>query len=149
MPDLTVRSPSGDDRALIDEAVARYNRAFDLEDQDELVSVFTENGVWTSPMFGDKVGRKGIGEFFTEFCADDSREDLTRHGQHWVTNQIFDEVSPERVKMWSNFSFYIATATGPQLTVMGRYHDILVKEDGRWLFEHRIIEIVTARDGYV
>jgi uncharacterized protein (TIGR02246 family) len=139
MTSVAVTQLSAEDRALIDDLIARYNRSIDTGDKAEFVSLYTEDGIWVSPMEGTFEGRGAIGDWFDEFYA---RESPYHNGQHRVTNVIFDSVEPGRCDVWSNWTFVGSKNGGPHTTVMGNYLDVLVKEGDRWLFEKRTIEII-------
>jgi uncharacterized protein (TIGR02246 family) len=136
---VAVSQLSAEDRALIDDLFARYNRSIDTGDKEEFVNLYTEDGVWVSPMEGTFEGREALGAWIDEFYARDSPY---HQGQHRVTNVIFDSVEPGRCEVWCNWTFVASKDGGPRLTVMGNYIDVLVKEDDRWLFEKRTIEII-------
>ncbi|OHV41386.1 MULTISPECIES: nuclear transport factor 2 family protein [Pseudofrankia] len=55
--------------------------------------------------------------------------------RHFVANLRFDSVTPERITTSAYFA--VLTATGPDH--WGRYRDILVPAEGRWLFAHRLV----------
>jgi uncharacterized protein (TIGR02246 family) len=135
---------SAEDRALIDDLIAKYNRSLDTGDKEEFVSLYTDSGAWVSPMEGTFQGRQAIGDWFDEFH---SRTDSAWHnGQHRVSNVIIDSVSANRCEVWCNWVFVASKNGGPHTTAMGNYLDVVVKEGGRWLFEKRTIEI-TAQNG--
>jgi uncharacterized protein (TIGR02246 family) len=143
MTTVAVSQLSAEDRALIDDLIAKYNRSLDTGDKAEFVSLYTDSGAWVSPLEGTFQGRQAIGDWFDEFY---SRTDSAfHHGQHRVSNVIIESVSANRCEVWCNWVF-VASKNGPHITTMGNYLDVLVKEDGRWLFEKRTIEI-TAQNG--
>lgn len=143
MTKVAVHELTAEDRALIDDLVARYNRSIDIGDKEEFVSLFTESGAWVSPMMGTFEGREAIGRWFDDFYSEES---VFHQGQHRVTNQIIDDVAPGRVEMWCNWTFVASKREGPHTLVMGNYLDVLVKEGERWLFDSRTIEITARRD---
>ncbi|ONH31408.1 nuclear transport factor 2 family protein [Pseudofrankia asymbiotica] len=55
--------------------------------------------------------------------------------RHFVTNLRFDSVTPDRITT----SAYFAVLTVAGLDHWGRYRDILVPAEGRWLFAHRLV----------
>jgi uncharacterized protein (TIGR02246 family) len=138
MAEVAVRRLAPEDRALIDDIVARYNRALDTGDKDEFLSVFTEGGVWVSPLMGTFEGHQALGEWFDDYYSKPSDH---QYGQHRVTNTIFDKVEDDRVEMWCNWILVSPHHDGPHVTVMGNYYDIIVRKGDRWLFEKRTIEI--------
>jgi uncharacterized protein (TIGR02246 family) len=131
------------DRALIDDVVAKYDRSIDGGDKEEFLSLFTPTGAWVSPMMGTFEGHDAIGAWFDDFYASKSP---FHGGQHRVTNEIFSNVTENRVEMWSNWIHVGPLGDGPQVLVMGNYLDVFVKEDGRWLFENRTIQITSQSE---
>ena len=133
------RRPSPADELLIDDTIARYNRAIHTGDLDEFLSLFTEDATWDSPLEGVKTGHAALGAWFTAYSESESE---FHGGQHWVTNRLYDEITEDRVAIWSTWFFLTPNGdAGPRITVMGEYHDVLVKQDGRWRFERRTIKI--------
>jgi|GEM_PF-297549 len=57
--------------------------------------------------------------------------------RHFVTNLRFESVTPERIAT----SAYFAVLTAAGLDHWGRYRDVLVPAEGRWLFAHRLVRI--------
>ncbi len=135
-----VPMPTPEDRALVLDTIARLNRAFDTEDLDALLDVFTDSGAWVSPLYGAITGREARATFFAEFFADDTQL-AYRRGQHWVTNLIFEQVTDERIVTWSNYALYIANDGGPKPVLLGHYVDTFAKVGGRWLVERREIAV--------
>jgi uncharacterized protein (TIGR02246 family) len=130
--------PSAEDRAQIDELVARYNRAINAPDRDEFLSVFTEDAVWVSAMGGRMEGRAELAEFFDRLCTDDAFDGF-RGGQHWVANRVYDVVGDGRVRTWSNFMFVVPRAHGVHIALQGSYDDTFVRSGDGWLLAERIV----------
>jgi uncharacterized protein (TIGR02246 family) len=130
---------SPEDRFLIEDLFARYNRAIDSNDRrEEFVSLYTPDGVWVSPMEGTITGREALSAWYDDYF---SRSDLPYHGgQHRVTNVIIESATEDRIESWCTWIF-VASLEGPRVIVMGKYIDTIVKQDGRWMFEKRVIEI--------
>jgi hypothetical protein len=67
--------------------------------------------------------------------------DLSRrtpsHVRHHVSSIRFESVARERVQV----SSYFAVHTDVGLDHWGRYRDVMVPVDGRWLFAHRRINV--------
>lgn len=143
MTTVAVSQLSAEDRALIDDLMARYNRSIDTGDGDEFVSLYAENGAWVSPTEGTFEGRQAIAGWFNGFY---SHSDPRHNGQHRVSNLIFESVSDDHCEVWCNWILVSSQNGDPQIAAMGNYIDVLVKEGGRWLFEKRTIQIV-AQNG--
>ena len=143
MAEVAVRRLAPEDRALIDDIVARYNRSIDNGDRKEFLSVFTEDGVWVSPLMGTFEGHEALAGWFDDYFSTPSDH---QYGQHRVTNMIFDKVEEDRVEMWSNWILTSPHNDGPHVTVMGNYYDVIVRQGDRWLFQKRTIDI-KAKNG--
>lgn len=137
-----------EDRAQLDELIARYNRAINNGDRAEFLSVFTEDAVWISPMGGRYEGHEQLGAFLERLFSEDRFEPV-RAGQHWVTNRIFGDVRDDGVSCWSNFMFILPRPTGVHIAMMGNYRDEFSRRGGRWLLRHRTVEIVGDDSGRV
>lgn len=140
MTNVTGQGLNGTDVLLINDAIARYNRGIDTGDRAEFLSVFTDSATWESPMMGTFEGKEAIAAWFDDFYSTPSPY---HNGQHWVTNLIFENVKSAEVELWSNFIFVSATGSGGRISVVGSYRDLLVEEEGRWLFQRRSIELVS------
>jgi len=140
--------PPADDRAAIDETIARYNRAINANDREEFLSVFTADAVWISPMGGRSQGSEELGAFLDNLFADDRFADL-RAGQHWVANRIYDRVEADRVETWANFMFVVPRSPGGvHVALQGNYLDVFERqEDGRWLLAQRTVEYLGNDEG--
>ena len=68
--------------------------------------------------------------------SDPSRKTPT-HVRHHVSSIRFGSVARDRVEV----SSYFAVHTDVGLDHWGRYRDVLVPVDGRWLFAHRRISV--------
>ncbi|HEY9563096.1 MAG TPA: hypothetical protein VIR30_04925, partial [Nocardioides sp.] len=66
-----------------------------------------------------------------------TRTDVKTIIRHHVTNLRFDRVAPERIEA----SAYFAVLTEAGLDHWGRYRDVLVPVDDRWLFAHRFVAV--------
>jgi len=129
-----------EDLVLIQDTIARYNRSIDAGDRGEYLSLFTKDAIKENlNVWGTLRGIEEIARAFDEYSSSPSFANF-RDGQHWVTNLIIDDVKAGRVETWSNYAFWVPTPDGPKLLVMGTYHDVFVKQDGRWLFEKRVIK---------
>ncbi|MBL7497847.1 nuclear transport factor 2 family protein [Frankia sp. CNm7] len=130
-------------REQVRDTVAAYNHSGDRFLLEELAACFTEDGVLESK--GDWVarGRKEIiatlsGVRATEAVPGQEGAVEARRPsfvRHFLTNLRFDAVSPERIQT----SAYFAVLTAAGLDHWGRYRDVLVPAEGRWLIAHRVV----------
>lgn len=149
------------DRLMIEDVWSSYVHALDTMDADRLGSLFSEDaqfivgradGVAGQPQPTDTLnGRAQIVEYISRFRErqTDNRFTSDLHGRqfspvrHVVTSLIVDlEGSVATAE-----SFWTEVASGgrnssglglsPNVLNMGRYEDIFVKRDGRWLIKQR------------
>jgi len=140
-------------RERVRDTVAAYNHCGDRFLLDELVACFTVDGVLESK--GDWVAR-GRDEIRRTLSGVRATEPVPASAgppdgpraapaagrrpafvRHFLTNLRFDEVTPERIRT----SAYFAVLTAAGLDHWGRYRDLLVPAEGRWLFAHRLVRI--------
>ncbi|MGQ0826502.1 MAG: nuclear transport factor 2 family protein [Actinomycetota bacterium] len=124
-------------REAIRETVACYAHCGDSGRFDELVELFTPDGVLEVHGEARLEGRAAIRAFL-----DDVARDLAAHGavpmlRHHVSNLTitFASLSEARAACY----FLAVTAGGPDHC--GRYRDVLRPDtpSGRWLFAHRLV----------
>jgi hypothetical protein len=138
-------------REQVRDTIAAYNHSGDRFRLDELAACFTVDGVLESKGDWAATGRAEIVKMLSGVRAAESvpadgepapatgvaqpparRPSIVRH---FVANLRFDEVSPEQIRT----SAYFAVLTGAGLDHWGRYRDVLVPAEGRWLIAHRIV----------
>jgi hypothetical protein len=63
--------------------------------------------------------------------------------RHHVSSILLYDITPERAGADS----YFAVLTSDGLDHWGRYRDVLVPGDGRWLLAHRLVRVDARRPG--
>jgi uncharacterized protein (TIGR02246 family) len=130
------------DREAIDTLLARYSTGLDTLDPDIYTSVFTSDGTFTS---GERV-RKGQAEIrtiITDLLA--TREKRKAEGapvpgpmHHVVTNGSVAFVGKDEAH---HQAYWMTVVTRPEnkreIAAMGRYDDVIVRQNGKWLFKSR------------
>ena len=137
-------------RESIRDTIAQYAYAGDRLMVEEMGATFCADGVLeTQRDRGTWVGRtaiierlgggRGVSATQVRAMARAEREpgELVVR-RHVVTNIYFQEVTPDEARVLS----YFTVLTEHGLDHFGRYRDLLVPVDGRWLFKHRSV----ARD---
>lgn len=121
------------DRAEIEELVARYVIALDTRDPAMYANVFTENAVYETPM-ATYEGRAAIRKIVTDLQESGSANSL----YHVMSNSSIELVSATEARHTS-YAQTVRASEGGQFTVgfMGRYEDIIVKREGRWQIQSR------------
>jgi uncharacterized protein (TIGR02246 family) len=129
------------DRAEIEELVALYVHALDTLDADAYESVFTEDAVYETPM-GVYEGRAAIRKIVTDLQASRARAEAAgTEGPalyHVMSNASIELIDADEARHKS-YAQTVSAREGGQFAVgfMGRYEDVIVKRDGRWLILSR------------
>lgn len=134
-------------REAVRETLARYNHAGDRGRVGELAEQFTPDGILEIRDGARMEGRAAIAE---------GLGGAVRHGiesavpggpppivRHHVSSVLIHDVTPERAEAAS----YFAVLTRDGLDHWGRYRDVLVPHDGRWLLSHRFVRVDARRPG--
>ena len=127
-------------RESVRQTLADYTAATDRFDLRGLGACFASDGVLeftggAQPLTGPAEIEAGLGAAMSK-DSDPTRQPPT-HVRHHVSSIRFGSVASDRVEV----SSYFAVHTDIGLDHWGRYRDILVSLDGRWLFAHRRISV--------
>jgi ketosteroid isomerase-like protein len=133
------------DRAEIEDLMARYLYAFDWQDPEAYAATFTEDGVLEFAG-GIERGREELAQVMRDMAvrekakADASFPPRRHRVRHYVTNLVLeiDGDTARSTSYWWEFN-NDARAGRPYLGTYGHYEDELKRVDGRWLFAHRKI----------
>jgi len=129
-----------DIRQLVRQTLADYTAATDRFDLRALAACFGPEGVLeftggAEPLTGPAAIEAGLG------AAVGGDPDPTRqaptHVRHHVSSIRFESVTRDRVEV----SSYFAVHTDIGLNHWGRYRDVMIPIDGRWLFARRRIKV--------
>lgn len=113
----------------IRKAIAEICHYTDTGDYDRWVGLFIAEGAFH--MFGQShVGHDAL----RAFIEDD--QPPHRRGLHLTTDSVID-LRGTVANVSSNFIFIASGDSAGVVVAAGRYHDILVYRDGRWLFQER------------
>lgn len=127
-------------RESVRQTLADYTAATDRFDLHALAGCFDAAGVLEftgggKPLTGPAEIEAGLGAAVTR-PANSGRQAPT-HVRHHVSSVRFRTVDRDRVEV----SSYFAVHTDIGLDHWGRYRDVLVPVQGRWLFAHRRIGV--------
>ncbi|OLP03976.1 hypothetical protein BVU76_02735 [Mycolicibacterium porcinum] len=119
--------------------LADYTAATDRFDLRGLAACFASDGILEftggdDPLTGPAAIEAGLAAAMSPQDATRAKPTFVRHH---VSSIRFGAVSTERVEV----SSYFAVHTDIGLDHWGRYRDLLVPEEGRWLFEYRRITV--------
>jgi hypothetical protein len=120
------------DRRDIDDLYIRYCYAINDGDVNGWVACFSSDGLFV-PSFGPVRGEFRGAEQLATFAADPERHTTTRH---WNAN-VFPWTDEEPVRSTCYGVVFDYAEPAPHVLVHVVYHDLLVREDGRWCFLER------------
>ncbi|OBI41933.1 hypothetical protein A5707_06870 [Mycobacterium kyorinense] len=129
-----------DIRESVRQTLADYTAATDRFDLRGLAACFAPDGVLeftggARPLTGPAEIEAGLGAAVSR--DPDTKGQAPTHVRHHVSSIRFGAVARDRVEV----SSYFAVHTDIGLDHWGRYRDVLVPLDGRWLFAHRRISV--------
>jgi uncharacterized protein (TIGR02246 family) len=130
------------DRAAIEEVVVRYVTALDTLDADAYEGVFTADGVYELPGGIVHTGRPAIRKIVTDLQAARARNEAAGTPSprlyHVMANSSIEILDASNARHQS-YAQTVRAADNGEFVVgfMGRYEDVLVKVDGRWLIKSR------------
>jgi hypothetical protein len=127
-------------RESVRQTLADYTAATDRFDLHALAACFARDGVLeftggTEPLVGPAAIEAGLGAALAG--EPDPARRMPTHVRHHVSSVRFAVVTHDRVEV----SSYFAVHTDIGLDHWGRYRDVLIPTDGRWLFTRRRISV--------
>ena len=138
-----------DDRAEIEDMMARYLFALDFFDADAYAATFADDGVLDWAM-GEVCGRTAIRAEAATMKAKMAEvfggEVMIRHFATNIAISIDGDVAETRAAWFE--AYRDGADTPPRLGTFGHYEDQLARIDGRWLFKRRRIvnEFIPGRE---
>ena len=143
----------GQDRAEIEDLMARYLFAIDYADWDAYVATFAPDGELTFAS-GTSKGREAIRAAVTRFAAGIGRFYHTADGKPAKLRHIILQsvIRVEGDRAWARTQWLEMANHGegdqPKIGTYGEYEDEMVKLDGHWLFAKRNVlnEFIPSRN---
>ena len=130
-------APSVQDRMQIDDLFIRYTCALDAGDVEGVVGCFAEDGSLVSPAVGEHKGRPAVREFARRFARFRERGSQLRHV---ISNLRVDiDGTGERGSAKCYLVVFLTRDGASRMLAPGTYDVELVKVDGQWLFQRRIV----------
>ena len=126
---------SAQDRFMIDDLFIRYTCALDAGDIETLVACFAEDGSLVSPAVGEHKGRPAIREFARRFARFRERGSQLRH----VISNLRIDVDGDRGSAKCYLVVFLTRNGASRMLAPGTYDCELVRVDGQWLFQRRIV----------
>lgn len=125
-----------DVRAGVLDAIAAYTQALDDGRTDDLVATFCEDGSCDIPGLGAHEGRDAIRAAYDRWTPRQPQ-------RHVVTNTHVSAWTDDEATVASDFVFLLRGADGRwSVRIVGRYHDVLHRDGGRWRFHRRTAAFV-------
>jgi hypothetical protein len=129
------------DKAAIEALVVRYVTALDTLDADAYAGVFADDAEFdvTGTVYR---GREAIRKIVTDLQASRARNEAAGAPSpklyHVMSNTSIELIDATHARHQS-YAQTVRAGEGGQFVVgfMGRYEDVLVKRDGRWLIQSR------------
>jgi len=145
-------SSYGQDRAQIEDLMARYLFAIDYSDWDAYVATFAEDGELTFAN-GTSKGRAAIRDAVTKFAVGIGKFYHTADGKPAKLRHIILQsvIRVEGDRAWARSQWLEMANHGegdqPKIGTYGVYEDELVKQKGQWLFAKRNVlnEFIKSR----
>jgi len=127
------------DRAAIHELLVDYGSTLDARDFDGFAALFAKDGVYVAGS-GAGASGKDAGEMMRKVFAGNAMG-FKEPNFHVFFNEVVTLDGPDRAHATS-MSFYVVPneQNRPEPVLMARYHDDLVREDGKWKFARREVE---------
>jgi uncharacterized protein (TIGR02246 family) len=129
------------DRAEIEELVARYVTSLDTLDADTYANLFTEDAIYdvAGTVYEGRAAIKKIVTDLKESRARDEAAGTTSAALYHVMSNTSIEILSANEARHTSYAQTVRAAEGGQFIVgfMGRYEDVIVKRDGRWQIQSR------------
>jgi uncharacterized protein (TIGR02246 family) len=124
-----------EDRIAISDLFVRYTTALDRGDVETLVDCFTPDGSLDSPAVGQHSGHAAIRAFAERFARFHERGAQLRH----VISNLAVELDGDRARATCYLVNFLTRNGKSELLAPGRYECDLVKSDGKWRFQRRLV----------
>lgn len=131
-----------EEKEAIRDLFYRYCFAVDTQNFDDVAAMFTQDGVFDSVLIVKVKGREAIREFLTR-AVPKKGEGPAR--KHCTVNSLIS-LNGNTATATSYMLFFRESDSGIMTASAGRYEDILVKENGEWLFKQREIHLDIVDD---
>jgi hypothetical protein len=110
-----------------------------IEEIDAVAALFTPDGsvkdisgrLWDAAAGGPR-------GFATQWLTPPNK----KRGQHWIQRVKTERLSDDSYRLTSYWSSTVWTADSPApvLSKLGMYTDTVVRRDGRWMFQEKVID---------
>lgn len=118
-----------------EQLLSTYQALVDAKDIEGLDALITDD-VELVRQDGTRTGREAFLDLYRKFAESD-----VEIATHTVSNVRVTQLAPQRYGVDSCFVAYTTHASGEARMVWGRYHNVMVDEDGTWLIAAKHIHI--------
>jgi hypothetical protein len=126
------------DHIEIEQLLMEYGRTLDDRNFEAYSQLFAKTGIWSGG-FGTFKGPAEIKAAMEKSFAGSGMQNIGSNF-HLLTNPII-EVSGETGTAWSKWTFVRMVDGKPTIAMSGIYTDKLVREDGKWKFQNRVVTV--------
>ncbi|MDT2005470.1 nuclear transport factor 2 family protein [Rhodococcus opacus] len=112
------------------ELIGAHTQAQDAGRADDIVELYTPDGVLEVPGFGEIAGHDALRKAFLGWAP-------TQPQRHLVANTLITSATEEQATATSDVAFFQRGESGWSVQVLGRYEDILRFHGGAWRFHKR------------
>jgi len=137
-------SPSSSYAAVVEgvrAAMASYAHALDDGRTDDIVATFCPDGICDIPGMGTLEGHDALRGAYAKWKP-------VRPQRHLVLNTLVTDWDDDEAHAVSDVVFLLQGDTGWGIQLVGRYHDLLHRDDdGRWRFHRREADFVRSPGG--
>ena len=116
--------------------IAVYTQALDDGRTDDVVATFCSDGSCELPVLGRHHGHDALRHAY-------SRWQPRQPQRHLVFNTVVTEWDDSEARAVSDVVFLLLDDSGWAVKFVGRYHDVLHRQDDTWRFHQRVATSVT------
>jgi uncharacterized protein (TIGR02246 family) len=135
---LQARVQQVQDRLDIQQLVVEYGHLLDTHDLVGYSNLFARDGEWIGG-FGRAKGPKAILAMMNKYIGTSPFDPRNVKGFHLLTNIVI-HLDGDHARVWSRIIYMVRNKDDKPTPAMGgHYDDIVVREDGHWKFQRRVV----------
>jgi uncharacterized protein (TIGR02246 family) len=119
-------------------ALATYTQALDDGRTNDVVATFCPDAVCEIPGMGTHTGHDALRQAYTKWAP-------RRPQRHLVLNTVIETWSDDEATAVSDVIFILLGDSGWEIKLVGRYNDVLHRNDAVWRFHRRAATFVTEQ----
>lgn len=126
------------DRLEIQQLLVEYGHLLDTHDLVGYSRLFARNGEWIGG-FGRARGPREVLAMMQKYIGTAPYDPRNVKGFHLLTNMVI-HVDGDHATAWSRIVYMVRNKDDKPVPAMGgHYDDVLVREDGHWRFQKRVV----------